>query len=299
MHLVLRTIHSTEIDRKKWDICVNNSVNSKIYGYSWFLDNVFSNWYGIVDENYRAVFPLPIINKNTIGKVAFMHELNIYGIKTTIDIINQFTKAIPENYKIKNLPISLSSAKLNLYFTQKKTYYYSKDLIAPNKFENINESTSLENNYSSSIISIKNLTDFTKKNTISTFNKNDINALKRIIRFTTHYKFGYLKGIFSLNNTLIGTYFYITFKDRIYLLVCNINKSSDSKSVYEYILKEIINEFKNKNLILDCYTYNNKIQESWLQNNLFIKKTIINVSTPTFLQKLFTPYNKETFPQTC
>ncbi len=54
------------IDKKKWDACIEQSVNSCIYAYSWYLDAVCKNWTAIVLDDYKAVLPLAPRSKYSI-----------------------------------------------------------------------------------------------------------------------------------------------------------------------------------------------------------------------------------------
>ena len=45
-------IPSYNIDREKWDRCVNDSSNAIIYASSMYLDHLADNWTGIVLNDY-------------------------------------------------------------------------------------------------------------------------------------------------------------------------------------------------------------------------------------------------------
>jgi len=51
-------IKNNNINRKKWNDCVSRSVNSRVYGLSWYLDIVCENWDGIIFGDYDVVFPV-------------------------------------------------------------------------------------------------------------------------------------------------------------------------------------------------------------------------------------------------
>ena len=55
-------IKNNEINREKWDSCISDSINPRIYGLSWYLDLVCKNWDGIIYGDYEVVFP--VIYKN-------------------------------------------------------------------------------------------------------------------------------------------------------------------------------------------------------------------------------------------
>ena len=56
---MINYIEHKDIDFKKWDSCVANSLNRLIYGFSWYLDVVCNDWDALVYNDYEAVFPLP------------------------------------------------------------------------------------------------------------------------------------------------------------------------------------------------------------------------------------------------
>lgn len=47
-----------EIDKCKWDACINNATNKLIYAESFYLDMMSENWDAIVLNDYEAVMPL-------------------------------------------------------------------------------------------------------------------------------------------------------------------------------------------------------------------------------------------------
>ena len=47
IELIVGMIHYVkrkDLDLNKYDACINNAINSRIYGYSWYLDIVADNW---------------------------------------------------------------------------------------------------------------------------------------------------------------------------------------------------------------------------------------------------------------
>ena len=44
----IKFLYNKEINKIHWDECVLNSINSKIYAFSWYLDIVSDEWNGLV-----------------------------------------------------------------------------------------------------------------------------------------------------------------------------------------------------------------------------------------------------------
>jgi hypothetical protein len=62
IELIVGMIHYVkrkDLDLNKYDACINNAINSRIYGYSWYLDIVADNWDVLVLNDYEALMPLP------------------------------------------------------------------------------------------------------------------------------------------------------------------------------------------------------------------------------------------------
>lgn len=74
-------IPSYNIDRVKWDRCVNNSSNAIIYANSWYLDHLADNWTGIVLNDYEQVMPVGWRRKFGIRysyEIPFLQQLGIF-----------------------------------------------------------------------------------------------------------------------------------------------------------------------------------------------------------------------------
>ena len=56
---MIRYLKREEIDIQKYDECIENSLESLSYAYSWYLDIVADNWDVLVYDNYKAVMPVP------------------------------------------------------------------------------------------------------------------------------------------------------------------------------------------------------------------------------------------------
>lgn len=63
----IRILSREEIEPRRWNGCVYYALNSRMYGYTWYLDNVCDEWFGIVENEYESVFPVVWKYKKYIG----------------------------------------------------------------------------------------------------------------------------------------------------------------------------------------------------------------------------------------
>ena len=78
-----------EIDKKKWDACIQDAVNGLIYAKSVYLNAMAKNWDALVLNDYEAVMPLTWKSKwgiRYLYQPAFIQQLGIFYTKSLSDI---------------------------------------------------------------------------------------------------------------------------------------------------------------------------------------------------------------------
>ena len=91
-----------QINKKKWDACVDTAPNGLIYAYSFYLDTMAKNWDALVLGDYEIVMPLTWNKKYRIHYLyqpAFTACLGVFGKLLTAEIVNAFLNAIPAKFK--------------------------------------------------------------------------------------------------------------------------------------------------------------------------------------------------------
>ena len=91
-----------QIDKKKWDDCIDKASNGLIYGYSFYLDHMSKQWDALVLNDYEAVMPLPWNRKYGIHYLYqpfLTAQLGLFGNQITKTLLDSFLKAIPSRFK--------------------------------------------------------------------------------------------------------------------------------------------------------------------------------------------------------
>ena len=100
---MIRYLKHNEIDKKKWDSSLDQSVNTLIYAYSWYLDIVSPSWCALMEDDYSSVMPLTGNKKYGIDYLFppyFAQQLGVFSKnKLTQQKIENFLNAIPPQYK--------------------------------------------------------------------------------------------------------------------------------------------------------------------------------------------------------
>lgn len=101
----IRLLTREEIETPKWNGCVHYASNSKIYGYSWYLDNVCNgDWIGLVEGDYQSVMPLiwnqKLFKIKQLYQPYLCQQLGLFSVNMlSKERIRQFLAAIPMEYK--------------------------------------------------------------------------------------------------------------------------------------------------------------------------------------------------------
>lgn len=91
-----------QIDKTKWDHCIDNAGNGLIYGYSFYLDAMAGNWDALILNDYEAILPLTWKKKYGIHYLYqpfLTAQLGVFGNNITGELVETFLKAIPAKYK--------------------------------------------------------------------------------------------------------------------------------------------------------------------------------------------------------
>src|SRR5437016_1166548 len=105
-------LHS-EIDKTKWDKCIEEAGNGLIYGYSFYLDHMAKHWDGLVFNNYEGIMPLTWNKKFGIYYLyqpAFAASLGVFGKNLNEEIKKEFIQCIPQKFRL--IEISLNPGNI-------------------------------------------------------------------------------------------------------------------------------------------------------------------------------------------
>lgn len=100
-----------QIDKAKWDRCIERSDNGLIYAYSIYLDTMANQWDALVLNDYEAVMPLTWNKKYGIRYLYqpfLTAQLGVFGKAITEQQLDSFIQTIPSQFKF--IDISLNSS---------------------------------------------------------------------------------------------------------------------------------------------------------------------------------------------
>lgn len=98
----IQHVPQKEIDKAKWDRCIDKAPNGLIYGYSFYLDHMAKKWDALVLNDYEAVMPLTWNRKYGIAYLYqpfLAAQLGVFGHTLSAELIESFLNAIPSKFR--------------------------------------------------------------------------------------------------------------------------------------------------------------------------------------------------------
>ena len=277
----IRYLPHNEIDKLKWDNCIKSSFNGLIWGFTWYLDIVCSQWDGMVEGDYQKVMPLPFVTKyNQLQIVVppYVKQLGVFSIdKINHTVVDSFIQKIPEKFRSISLPLNdMNKTAIDNYkITQIKNYQL--DLIQPYEklVDNFSKETysyvlkTLEHRlWVKRTISTEEFVTFYKTAHIrssGTLTKANEVILNPLITNLTRYNLAEVHGAFTERGELCAVAFFLIYLNRLSLMSIAVNEKGASMNAEYLIINEFIRFNANKNVTLD---FPQNAKDKWLDFNI-------------------------------
>ncbi len=126
---MIRYIKRSDLDEVKYNACIKNALNSRIYAYSWYLDLVATNWDVLILNDYKAVMPLPWRSKYLIKYVyppAWTQQLGVFSsIMIEEFLIHKFIKNIPKKFIKLTIQFNSANALKGKHVVERVNYIFT------------------------------------------------------------------------------------------------------------------------------------------------------------------------------
>ena len=253
-------LKNAEIDKKKWDGCINNCGFGLIYARSFYLDIMCPGWQALVLNDYQFVMPLTCKKKFGISYLyqpAFTQQLGIFGeeipgddlIKCFLQKASVFFEFAEINLNYKNNIDNVSKRKTNLILPLDRPFDQIENNFRRDFVKNISKNQltySADDDFATTIELFKKVNS--DKIRLSNNNYNRFSQLCSEIK----KRAGLLvRKIHSPEGKLLSTA--ILFKDnrRIYYILSATNLEGRKMEANYFLLHHLIKEFSNQDLIFD------------------------------------------------
>lgn len=245
-----------QVNDLKYNQCIQNAVQSNIFGFSWYLDIVTDSWDVLVLNDYEAVMPLPNRKKYFFKYVyppLWVVHLGIYSI--TIEDENEFLIELLADYSFVELRLNphnsftISPNVLRERQTQilslNSSYNDIRAAFNRNRKRELKKAVANDLTECWSDAPIKLLHLF-KENIGSKLHKirnKDYDNLLHLMQLCLEKKVGEVLTVYDANDKLVSGAFFLKHTDRVTELVCasdlenrnnGANTFMNDRAIYKY-----------------------------------------------------------------
>jgi hypothetical protein len=303
---MIKHLRHPDINKNKWDECIDRSFNGIIYAYSWYLDIVTNGqWEALVEDDYQRVFPFFPQQKHGISYVFqpfAVQQLGVFSVgKLDQEKVAEFLLYLHKKYKIININLNVNNRVSGTKFEKKDLTTYHLDLISPysiiRKSFSTNHKRNIKKSYDSGLVIVKsikpdkifNLFKTNKGQSNKKLQSIDYDLYRRLVHAAIYQGKCATYGVLDKNRNLIaGAIFFHSHKHVIYAF-SGINEKGKELRAMFFLLDSFIQEHQNRNLLLDFEGSNVESIAHFYKGfgaNKILYPNILSNRYPEFVQKI-------------
>ena len=261
-------IEHKEINFRKWDECIRNSIQGNLYANSWYLDIISENWDALVLNDYEAVMPLTQQKKYGIQYLIqpfFAQQLGVYSSRNlNPELVTAFLNAIPSKFKYININLNKFNSVTDIKFDVKRNHNFELDLIYPyeqiakkyseNTRRNISKAKKEGLQMHSNTCSVKELMHLIKNNVagkVENLPSQKYNDIQKIISLSIQQSSGEIISVYNANNSILAAVFFIYSHNKAIYLFAASNEEGKEKRAMFFLVDEFIKKYAERNITLD------------------------------------------------
>jgi len=261
----IQLIKEENIDREKWDACIDSADNGLIYPYSFYLDSQAKKWDGLVLNDYEAVMPLTWNRKYGIHYLYqpfLCAQLGLFGKNISPGLLQAFFEAIPEKFRYWDIYLNSGNNFTldNFELYQRSNYILNLDKPYENLYKDYREN--IKRNIQKSKQADCSLHKDINPGEVIALARKQMSIFARVTNKdfeNTLYLYQLLYqrgkattyGIISQKNTLLASCIFFFSHNRAYYILVGNNPLGKTLGASHMLIDAFIQDHAGQNLILD------------------------------------------------
>jgi hypothetical protein len=262
----IRFLAHHEIDKQKWDTCVQQAPNGFIYALSFFLDGL-CNWDALVMGDYEYVMPLPRRRKygfHYIYTPPFTGQLGIVGpLPVTPQYIDAFILSIPRSFSYIDLLMNEENdladtvvhsriRKVNLVLPLTDPYRQLCSRYSRDARKNLRRADAfnlaVKKDINPSLVLKLYKEAYGQK--LHGLNEITYEQIRQVMKVAIKKEMGFTVGVYK-GNDLVGAGFFGKDDKRIYYLMGAPSTAGRGMKAIHVLVDSVIREYSNSGLMFD------------------------------------------------
>ncbi|MAW64695.1 MAG: hypothetical protein CMD18_00710 [Flavobacteriales bacterium] len=258
----MKFLKRSQIEDDKWNECILKSTNGLVYGLTWFLDELTSNWSGFVVEKkglYESVFPVPLRRKFGVRYVYppfFIQQLGLFALKYSHQEERIAISLMKDKFKFIELNLNYKSeegeSKTNLVLKLAVDYSTIQRSYSKNHLRNLKKADKLGLKLENEVLPEHIISLFKSDRGLSleTYSSFDYQNLLNLCSKARDENALFTIGV-TLNSMLICGGVFMKFKNRIIFLFSGNSKKGKDVGALFLLLDAVIKMYANSGFVLD------------------------------------------------
>ncbi len=262
---MIKYLQRNQIDIVKYDACIENSLQSRIYAFSWYLDIVSDHWDVLILDDYKAVMPIPWRKKYGIKYVYppfWVIELGIFSLDENLNITPFLDLLF---LKFSYVELRMNTQNNIQDFVANKTERQIQFLPLKREYTSIFEGyrkdrkKDIQKAIKLDVIekwndNLENLIALFKNNVgkrIAKITEKDYEILKKLIEKCIENSVGEVLSIYNKENKIIASGFFLKHKNSIVKLVTSTDFKNRKNGANTYLIDRVIFRYHKNYEIFD------------------------------------------------
>lgn len=263
--LHIQYLTQQQINKQKWDACIEAADNGLIYAFSFYLDTMSKHWDALVLNDYEAVMPLTWNKKYGIRYLYqpfLTAQSGVFGKKITGEQVDLFIQAIPGSFRFIDISLNSNNASGNLEGFSISRSNYVLDLSKPYEtlFQNYREN--IRRNIKKALqlgCVIQKGFDAEKVILLAVqqMKSHGNKEAENIERFRKLYQYLHARqmattyGVFSAQNELLASCVFFFSHNRAYYILVGNHPNGKTTGASHALIDAFIKDHAGKNMLLD------------------------------------------------
>jgi hypothetical protein len=282
-----------QIDKKKWDECIDTAINGLIYGYSFYLDAMAKNWDALILNDYEMVMPLPWNRKFSIAYLYtpnFLQQLGIFS-KTVIneEIANTFVNAALQKFKFTELFVNfkIGEAQPNFILALDQSFELIQQGYKNDLKKNLKHAGKFSLTYekADSFIEVFDIYKSHYAGRIPHVKEGDYKSFAKACEAAKKKGYLQVRKVLDEKQSVLAIALFFKDKKRLYNVMSAVTQAGRQCEANHYLFDCLIKEFSGQHLILD-------FEGSAIEGIANFYKSFGSINEPYF----FMHYNKLPWP---
>lgn len=254
-----------QIDKKKWDTCINTADNGLIYAYSFYLDIMSKQWDALVMNDYEAVMPVTWNKKYGIRYLYqpfLAAQLGVFGKNITEEQISNFIQSIPASFRytdiclntknIPGIPVGICIQRSNYVLDLNKPYQALYENYRENTQRNIKKVLQLGCTIQTGF-DVEKVIELAVHQMKKQGNKEagNIERFRKLYQYLHSRQMATTYGVFSTQNELLSSCVFFFSQNRAYYILVGNHSKGKTIGASHALIDAFIKDYAGKNMLLD------------------------------------------------